>query len=111
MRPRSRKMPLSATLPERSFNMSIDPGDWTVNAKLAALDPLLARLLEIQHFKPIDPDAVALSDIAKSTVDVYVSAIISLAVAARAMQTAAFTAGNFRQSASGGLGASAGSRM
>jgi hypothetical protein len=30
--------------------MGIEPGDWTVNSKLAALDPQLARALEIQHF-------------------------------------------------------------
>jgi hypothetical protein len=87
--------------------MAIDPGDWTINGKLAQLDPALARSLELQHFKPIDPDAVAQSSVAKSVLESYVSSIISLARAAQAFQAVAAVPGNFSQSVSG-RGASAG---
>jgi len=75
--------------------MGTEPGDWTINSKLAELDPQLARLLEVQHFKPINPDAVAQSDVAKSAVESYVSAIVLLAQTGMLMQTVARAPGNF----------------
>jgi hypothetical protein len=86
--------------------MAVDPGDWTINSKLAELDPALAHLLEIQHFKPILPDAVAQNEMSKAVLDTYFAAIVSLATAAKSMQTVANVSGNFGQTV-GGLGASA----
>ncbi len=84
----------------------MEPGDWSVGSRLEALNPALARWLEIQHFKPILPDAVAQNDVSKAVVETYFSSIVSLAVAAKAMQTVADTPGNFSQTV-GGLGVSA----
>jgi hypothetical protein len=88
----------------------MEPGDWTVNAKLAQLDPQLAQYLTLLHFKPINPDAAAVSDVAKATVDNYVSSIVSLVQATKMMQSVAKVPGNFGEPA-GGRGASASSNL
>jgi hypothetical protein len=56
---------------------------------LARLSPEFARLLEIQHFKPIDPESVPLTDMAQAAVESYCRSIVALAAAAKAMQTVA----------------------
>ena len=82
--------------------MAVDPGDWTVSAYLSRLDPELARLLEIQHFKPIDPESVPLTDTAQAAVGSYCRSIVALAAAAKVLQTVAAIPGSFGQMYHGG---------